>query len=65
MNKVFTIYRHNSSCFEADADSLLQNINDKVFDLLEEGEEKFVPTATNCSCSRNEDWMAMSEFIKN
>ncbi|MBX9889510.1 MAG: cell division protein FtsZ [Flavobacteriaceae bacterium] len=54
--------------FDLNSDSAASNSNDRVvFDLLEEEEEKFVPTVQQpvVPVAGNEELMAMSEFIKN
>ena len=54
--------------FDLNSDSAASNSNDRVvFDLLEEEEEKFVPTMQQpvVPVAGNEELMAMSEFIKN
>jgi cell division protein FtsZ len=54
--------------FDLNSDSAASNSNDRVvFDLLEEEEEKFVPTMQQSvvPVAGNEELMAMSEFIKN
>jgi cell division protein FtsZ len=54
--------------FDLNKDSAASNSNDRVvFDLLEEEEEKFVPTVQQAvvPVAGNEELMAMSEFIKN
>jgi cell division protein FtsZ len=54
--------------FDLNVDKAVSNSNDRVvFDLLEEEEEKFVPTTHQplVPVAGNEDLMAMSEFIKN
>jgi cell division protein FtsZ len=61
-----SIQYYSSFFFDLNADKSVSNVNRVGFALLEEDEEKFVPTAQQpIPVAGNEELMAMSEFIKN